>query len=307
MKKSLLFLLMTFATSWTLAFAYSAFGGEMYRPSWCAMAISFMFTPMVCALIVQKLVYRQAICGPLGVSFRPNAWFMVGWLLPPVVAVVATGASLLMPGIQLCLDPAASNLFEFLRKSVPAEKLTELQGGLKHLPLHPFLLTLVGGTIVGATFNAIAGFGEELGWRGLLQMELAHLGFWKSSWLIGLVWGIWHIPFIVHGYNYPGHPVAGAFMMTAWTILFTPLIAHVRLKSGSVIAASIMHGTINGTAAAPLVLVNQADSLTVGVMGIPGLCVLALLNVGLYWVRAGARVPREEIEATVRSGSGQCT
>ena len=39
--------------------------------------------------------------------------------------------------------------------------------------------------IAGVTVNAVAGFGEELGWRGFLQKELAFLGFWRSSLLIG--------------------------------------------------------------------------------------------------------------------------
>jgi hypothetical protein len=47
-----------------------------------------------------------------------------------------------------------------------------------------FWLALGQGLIAGATINAVAGFGEELGWRGFLYRELSFLGFWKSSlWL----------------------------------------------------------------------------------------------------------------------------
>ena len=151
------------------------------------------------------------------------------------------------------------------------------------MPVHVFWLVLAGGTMAGLTINGVAGFGEELGWRGFLQNEWQALGFWRSSWLIGAVWGLWHAPFILHGYNYPGHPVAGVFLMTLWTVLFAPLIGFVRLRSGSVFAAAIMHGAINGTAMAPALVVRGGDWMTVGVMGWPGILVLAMLNCALYW------------------------
>jgi len=57
-------------------------------------------------------------------------------------------------------------------------------------PIHPVWIGLLQGLIAGITINAIAGFGEELGWRGLLQREFSYMGFWKSSAIIGIVWGI---------------------------------------------------------------------------------------------------------------------
>ena len=50
-----------------------------------------------------------------------------------------------------------------------------------------------------------------------LQRELAELGLWKSSWVIGVIWGFWHAPLILQGHNYPQHPWAGVFMMTVMT------------------------------------------------------------------------------------------
>lgn len=128
------------------------------------------------------------------------------------------------------------------------------------------------------------GFGEELGWRGFLQREWASLGFWKSSWLVGLVWGLWHIPFLLHGHNFPGHTYLGVLVMTAWTVLFAPLITYIRYRANSVIAAAVMHGTLNGTAMAPMLVLREGDTLTVGVMGLAGIIVLGGFNFGLYWL-----------------------
>ncbi len=282
-KKAAVFLVLTFLISWTLAFAFFANGGHTYSPSWFVAAILFMFTPMVAAIAVQKLIYREAVLGPLGVSFRPNRWMVIGWLFPALLAVAATGVSLLFPGIHFTRDPVSANAFQFFGAALTDAQIGQLRQKLVELPLHPFFLSILGGSIAGLTINAVAGFGEELGWRGLLQREWAGLGFWKSSWCIGFVWGIWHTPFILHGYNYPGHPIAGVVAMTLWTMLFSPLIAYVRIRSGSVIGAAIMHGALNGTAIAPALVLRGGDSLTVGVIGIAGCLVLLFCNGLLFW------------------------
>ena len=114
-----------------------------------------------------------------------------------------------------------------------------------------------------------------------MQKQLAPLGFWRSSFLIGLVWGVWHAPLILQGHNYPQHPVAGCLMMVAFCVLYAPLFSYVRIRSGSVIAAAIMHGTLNGTWGLGILLLAGGSDLSVGVTGFAGLVVLAAANAGL--------------------------
>ena len=136
--------------------------------------------------------------------------------------------------------------------------------------------------MAGPTINAVAGLGEELGWRGLLLHELSPLGFWRSSFVIGFFWGLWHLPVIVNGYNYPGHLVAGPVMMTLGTILLSPLMGYVRLRAESVFAAAVFHGSLN--AAATLVLFLKGGSVLVtGVTGVIGMVTLLLAN-GALWL-----------------------
>jgi membrane protease YdiL (CAAX protease family) len=290
MKKSLIFLSITFLLSWPIAFLCFALGGTTFSPLWMVMAIYFMFTPMIGAAITQKLIFKDAICGPLGVSFKLNRWFVIGLVLPPFLVVISTGISLLLPNVSFTHDPLASNIFTFFGNTLPAERLSGLKESAATMPVHPFFLALLGGTLAGLTVNGLAGFGEELGWRGLFQVETAGLGFWKSSWLVGIVWGIWHAPFIIFGYNYPGHPIAGVFMMILLTLSLTPIIGYIRIRSKSVIAASIMHGSLNGTAIAPAIVLIGGDSLLVGITGMAGIITLATLNIVLalfgnttYW------------------------
>jgi hypothetical protein len=92
---------------------------------------------------------------------------------------------------------------------------------------------------------------------------------------------VWHLPFILYGYNYPGHPVAGVFVMTLWTLLFSPLIGYTCVRANSVVAAAIMHGALNGTVMAPLLILNGGNALQVGVMGLAGILLLLCFNLAL--------------------------
>lgn len=140
--------------------------------------------------------------------------------------------------------------------------------------------------------RSIAGLGEELGWRGLLQTELHALGFWTSSAVIGLIWGAWHAPLVLHGHNYPEHPGWGVLAMIVLSILLSPLIGYVRLKARSVLAAAVMHGSLNASGGLAILLLRGGNDLTVGITGLTGLAVLAVANLVLFvsqrrfWERA---------------------
>jgi len=93
---------------------------------------------------------------------------------------------------------------------------------------------------------------------------------------------LWHAPIIIQGYNYPDTPVFGVVMMTVFTTLYAPIFTYIRLKSGSVIAASILHGGINASAGLALLVTRGGNSLLVGALGLSGFIVLALVNIVLF-------------------------
>jgi membrane protease YdiL (CAAX protease family) len=176
-----------------------------------------------------------------------------------------------------------AGFFERFRSVLPPEQFQQMQSQMTMFPVHPIWITLLQGLIAGITINAVAGFGEELGWRGFLQNELGYLGFWKSSALIGAIWGIWHAPIILQGHNYPQHPVAGVFMMIVWCLLLGPIFSYVRLRAKSVIAAAIIHGSLNGTFGLSIMLVAGGNDLLIGGTGLAGFIVLAIINLGIYF------------------------
>jgi membrane protease YdiL (CAAX protease family) len=149
------------------------------------------------------------------------------------------------------------------------------------IPENMGLIIIISAVSLGAGINAVLLISEELGWRGFLWSQVIEYGFWKAALFTGIVWGFWHAPLIAMGHNYPGYPVMGIFAMVAFTTLMSPIIGYVRLKNGSVWAASLFHGTINAVASLTIYSLSTPNLLWRGIMGFGGM--LALL-VGCVWV-----------------------
>jgi uncharacterized protein len=279
LKKILLFLGLTFLASWIILPLYFGFGGKFDSPNTLPLLLVYMFMPTAMAMIVQKLIYHGSL-RELGISFRLSRWWLYAWLAPVGLGIGAFGVSLLIPGVMY--SPGMEGMFERYAKTFSPEQVQQMRDSIAQLPVHPFWLSIIQGLIAGVTVNAVAAFGEELGWRGLLQKELSPLGFWKASLLIGLIWGIWHAPIILQGYNYPDHPQWGVLFMTIFTILFAPLISFARNKCNSVIAAAIMHGSLNGTAGIAILLIQGGNDLTTGILGLAGFVVMGIANLTLF-------------------------
>jgi membrane protease YdiL (CAAX protease family) len=292
-RKAALFTLLTYAVSYLLAIMYFALGGKWTMPGAIILGVVYMFIPMTVAIVIQKWLYKAPIKSPLRINFRLNRWFLLAWILPPVIALASIGVALPLPGVTFTteLDP----VLERFQDVIPPDQMEQMKRQTESLPIHPFWLALVQGLIAGVSVNAVAAFGEEVGWRGLLQKELADLGFWKSSLIIGVAWGFWHAPLILQGHNYPQHPWAGVFMMAAMTVLLSPLMGYVTLKANSVIAAAIFHGTFNATFGLAILVVKGGNVFTVGVTGLAGLITLLVANVVLLlFIRHHPILPAEQ-------------
>lgn len=283
-KKVGLFLILTFLMSWSYGFALPQLAPvliEKWHLPVSFLGVIYMLFPMTAAVIVQKYIYKEPVRKSLGISFRFNAWFLAAWLLPPVFVFLTIGVSLLLPGLSF--SPDMSGMYERLAEVLTPEQLQQMKASLEALPFNPIWLSLIQGMLAGCTINALLAFGEELGWRGFLQKELQGLGFWKSSLLIGFIWGVWHTPLILQGHNFPFHPKEGVFMMIIACMLMSPLFSYVTIKAKSVLASALMHGTLNGTYGLSLALIMGGNDLTTGGFGLPGIIALMIMNIYLLW------------------------
>ncbi|HSP80057.1 MAG TPA: CPBP family intramembrane glutamic endopeptidase [Myxococcaceae bacterium] len=289
------FIGIAFGVSWLLAGGFYALGGRWNTPAALAVASAYMMGPAIAAVLVQRVIHRQPLRAPLGLSLRLQRWWLVAWLAPPLLALAALGTALLLPGVTL--DPAMTDLFRRFEGSIPPEQLAEMRRQVESLPVHPFWLALVQGLVAGPTVNAVVALGEELGWRGFLHKELAPLGFWRASLLIGVIWGVWHAPLILQGHNYPTHPVLGAFLMVLFCVLLAPLFGYVRVRTGSSVAAGVMHGSLNASSGLAVMVLAGGNDLTIGLTGAAGLLVLGAANLALHLLDRNIDVRREHATA----------
>lgn len=235
-----------------------------------AFTAGSMLIPLL-AVVFTRLIFKEPVFEGLGISFKFNRWWWIGWLLMPVVAFVVLGVTLLMPDAQWTPD---SEMMQTAMANMP-----------EGIGAWGFIgITLLSGLFAGATLNALFAFGEELAWRGFLMKEFSGRKFLLVALWIGLIWGFWHAPLILNGHNYPEHPVAGVFMMVGMCLLLTPILMYFRQKSGSVIVPAIMHGTFNATVGVSLMVVTPANDLLYGGPGLAGFITLLLVNVALFCI-----------------------
>ncbi len=285
-QKVALFVILTILVSWIAAGLFYWSGLAWGSMESMVFAIVYMFFPLICVVIVQKFIYKQPVMKTYGVNKKINRWLLVAWLLPVLLTFATIGVSLLFPGVSY--SPEMSGILDYAPEGVFDE--------MPFSPAVMFWLMLAQALIAGPTLNAIAGFGEELGWRGFLLKEAAPLGFWKSSAFIGLIWGIWHAPLILMGHNYPGYEITGVFMMTLWCILLSPMFSYVTIKAGSVIAAAILHGSINAVGGLAILPLAGGGPLLTGLMGLAGFIVLIIINLIILFFGRPEELLRKKIE-----------
>ncbi len=250
-------------------------GREQLGPAATALTALAMFSPLVATLAMNKLDGKSLFDG-LG-TYRFSRYLIAALVVPVGIAMGALATGAMLPGVQLDLGMSA------MLAALPPDQaeaaraqLASVRGGTIGL----LVLGSLAAMVSGATLNSVFAFGEEVGWRGWLQRELEPLGFWGSSVVIGLMWGFWHAPIIALGHNYPVHRLEGIFLFPVVCVLLSPWLSWVRNRADSVWAAAIFHGTFNGIASLPMLLVTGPE-LIIGVQGLAGVLTLLGFNVGL--------------------------
>lgn len=191
-------------------------------------------------------------------NWRDWALFSLGIVVFYVVQAVLNAVTGL-GGAQLALLPAPPGM---------TPELALVLGGIQTVVLGPFL-------------GLILGFGEEYGWRGYLQNELFQWGRIRGVLVVGVIWGAWHWPLILMGYNYPGYPLLGLLLMALYTTGLAVVLGYAVLRSGSIVLAAFLHA-LNDQVANFIVAIgfrpfDAAFSFFIGIYGIATLAIVALL------------------------------
>jgi len=106
-----------------------------------------------------------------------------------------------------------------------------------------FLITGIGLSLI----ISLLAIGEEIGWRGFLQKKLLEKNsLFKSLTFLGILWGFWHFPLIINGFNYPEYPILGAFLIFPLaTVFISYFFGWLTINSKSVWPAVFAHGGMN--------------------------------------------------------------
>lgn len=216
---------------------------------------------VVIQAVVTALAYANQL--PSALSRGILSWSMILWTLLLIKLYRRHGeASFQRAGLQLGNTDLGARFVVGFVLFLALQSALNLLFGLSRLNLPPFEFagfTATGGVYplvwllllflaaVGTPLGALAlTFGEEYAWRGFLQDELAPLGRLPSSALIGLIWGVWHIPIILTGQHTYAPTAPGFFLAAVFFTLWGVIQSYAVIQTGSVWAAVFLHGVVNG-------------------------------------------------------------
>ena len=186
-------------------------GDGLAEPSTWFLLPVMMLTPAIAALVVtftMRIPSRGERARFLGLwPLRPAkrvVWLMVaGWLVPPLLVALGIVLAAGLGFVQLDLTFAAFS----------AEVAKALPAGAPMPPIEVVVISQIVMIPFGALLNSVLAFGEELGWRGWLVPALRPLGTWPTLLLSGAIWGVWHSPLILLGYNFGRTDITGVLFM----------------------------------------------------------------------------------------------
>jgi uncharacterized protein len=289
--------------------------GEPAAPMVLVLAVGYMPAPLVAALITEKIagegyLMRRIFTRRLGRQLLRTLvvvpavivsllLVMVGlsWLAGTVVGI--SGAGRLLTSVE---DLVASTLAVSgaSMDATAVAKVTASTPPLWGLLAIAVLLAL----LAGFTINGVTAFGEEYGWRGWLADELAGLGAVRANLLTGVMWGLWHAPLILLGYNYDSYRLPGVVAMIAWCVAGSFLLWRIRQVTGTVLAAAIAHGAINGFAGIFLLILAGSNPLLAAPVGAVGIVAVAVVA-ALLWLAARPQPAEQSVEVAVEAPRSQ--
>ncbi|HKJ69367.1 MAG TPA: type II CAAX endopeptidase family protein [bacterium] len=273
------YLVLAFGLAWILWEIPIRLGLEPESQLFQAAILPGAFSPAISAIIVRKWITGEGFTDAgFRLHFRKWPYYLVAWLLP-----------LMVVGVIILL----ASLFDIASPDFTTERAlkTLLPEGVEPPGSYPSTVLML--IPLQLLFTALLAtpvlWGEEFGWRGYLQLRLFADRPVLAAVSTGIIWGIWHYPVNLRGYNFPEHPVAGLIVFPVSTVILSVIFGWLRLRSGSIWTASLAHASTNAVGGSLIMLyfAGGADMLFVGYTGL-----LAWIPLGLFalWIILAGRM-----------------
>jgi membrane protease YdiL (CAAX protease family) len=305
-KRIIIFLVIAFTLAWASALVIYLTGGitnsKVIEPTLrltlaaVLMATGMMWAPAV-AHILTRLLTRE---GWQDLWLKPKLsqgwkYWLIAWFAPGILIIAGAVAYFLI--FPQNFDANLSG-FQALLEAQMAQ-----YGSTETLPITPWTLLILQGVqalLLAPVLNALFTFGEEFGWRAYLLPKLMPLGGRKAVLISGVIWGVWHWPVILMGYNYgfdyPGAPWLGLLGMVWFTTMLGIIISWLTIRAGSVWPAVIAHGAGNGIAAIGVFAVLGYANPLLGPspVGLIGGIFITILALNIFFLPGALELPKPD-------------
>jgi membrane protease YdiL (CAAX protease family) len=277
MKKSLVrYLLFLIVLPWLLApFIYK----NLDNPSNFILIVGFIYMPLPAIITLLSLKKRKKIfeafsSGRTKYKYVLYALISVFFFNIINILVVYLLGNLLEINLFGYLNFEAETLQKNLNKII---FLKNEDISIENFNYVKFIIVVLLSPLIGL-LNLPFAIGEEFAWRGYLFNKIKKTNRIIHNLWIGLIWGIWHAPIILMGYNFPSsNPFLGLLVFIAFTCSASFLFFYLREKSNSIIAPSVFHGSFNSSVIFITLFVEKGNSLFSNPVGISGIITMWII------------------------------
>ena len=292
----IVFVILACALAWLVMLPLWLGGTGLRNPLTGILLPVMMFTPLVSVLLVVFFVQKPRP--------RPLPEFLGMWPLRPLKRTIwmsifgILGSALVIIAsvfLATALGLVHLDLTNFSGFTATLQAVARAGIPIGSIPTGLIVLTQLLVIPFAALINGFLTIGEELGWRGYLLPSLRPLGTWPALLISGAVWGFWHSPIILLGYNFNQPNLFGVVMMMGGCILYGVLLGWLRLRTASIWPSVFAHGAFNATAGFLLLVIaakTSADPVATGPLGWVTWIVMALVIAVLLATGQFSKQPR---------------
>jgi membrane protease YdiL (CAAX protease family) len=190
--------------------------------------------------IVFRIVYKE---GFKNVGWGLGKWWTI-FLAIFVPLAVSVGIAYLF--VLVGWGKFARSIFVFKNGMVEISSVKLiLSNQPQNIPF--FIMNFIVSHALFLIAGTILTFGEEFGWRGYLQEKmLRKFGLNRGFIFLGIIWGYWHAPVILMGFNFPNHPVLGALLLMPLGVISLGIfLGWIYLRSRSIWITALTHTSGN--------------------------------------------------------------